>query len=278
MSITALTSRRYSVVVLDIEGTTTPISFVHDVLFPYVSDNLEEFLASHWEEEECRQKVEALREQAQKDISSSTPSAVPILPASPSHDASDIRRSVVDNVRWQMSIDRKIGPLKSLQPACSMLNGYRISSEHPNSVYPDVTPSLSRWTETHSLPVYIYSSGSVEAQKLLFGYSDKGDLLKYFSGHFDTSIGLKIEPSSYTRIAQEIGKQPEEILFVSDNIKEIAAALQTGYQVAVADRPGNAPLPAPVVEGYVEVEGKKVPVVQTFEQIFERTVDFCPKQ
>ncbi|KAJ3041558.1 Enolase-phosphatase E1 [Rhizophlyctis rosea] len=256
----------YKAVVLDIEGTTTPITFVHDVLFPYVSENLDQFLADHWTDAECIEKVEALREQANIDISASLDTAVPILPASTS-DTEAVRKSVADNVRWQMSIDRKIGPLKSLQ-------GYMWRSAYETgkikgAVYDDVVPALTKWKEG-GVDIYIYSSGSVEAQKLLFGWSDKGDLLPFFKGHFDTGIGLKVNAESYARIAKEIGRVGKKILFVSDNVKETDAALQVGFQVAVASRPGNAPLEDKIM-GYAVLRDNMVPIVDTFDEIFART-------
>ncbi|RUS18989.1 HAD-like domain-containing protein [Endogone sp. FLAS-F59071] len=131
-----------------------------------------------------------------------------------------------------------------------------------DSVYDDVVPALNRWRDTGA-KIYIYSSGSVPAQKLLFGYSDKGDLLQYFSGYYDTAVGLKIESQSYRNIAKDIGKEsdPSTILFVSDNVKETTAAQQAGFLVAVSDRPGNTPL--------TEEDRVRFPVVTSFAQIFE---------
>ncbi|RKO94389.1 2,3-diketo-5-methylthio-1-phosphopentane phosphatase [Blyttiomyces helicus] len=263
----------YTTVVLDIEGTTTPITFVHDVLFPHVLARLDAFLIESWADDECYEKVDALRIQAEKDVAENVPGAVPVLPATAPAD--DVRRSVVANVRWQMGIDRKIGPLKALQGY--MWRSAYESGEIKGVVYDDVVPALERWTSSLGLDVYIYSSGSVEAQKLLFGWSEKGNLLKYFKGHFDTAIGLKVEPVSYTRIAQEIGREPASILFLSDNVKEIDAALLAGYQAAIAFRPGNAPLPghpagsaAPLTIPLGPAED--VQVVETFDQVFERFV------
>ncbi|KAJ3055172.1 Enolase-phosphatase E1 [Rhizophlyctis rosea] len=256
----------YKTVVLDIEGTTTPITFVHDVLFPYVTQNLDQFLTEYWSDPECIEKVEALRVQANRDVSDSTPSAIPILPTSGA--AESVRKSVVENVRWQMSIDRKIGPLKSLQGY--MWRSAYESGKIKGAVYDDVVQAMERWTK-EGAEIYIYSSGSVEAQKLLFGWSDKGDLLHFFKGHFDTGVGLKIETDSYSRIAKEIGREPMDILFVSDNVRETDAAMQVGYQVAVAKRPGNAPLDSET-KGYVSRNGVNVPVVESFDQIFARTI------
>ncbi|KAJ3157734.1 Enolase-phosphatase E1 [Geranomyces variabilis] len=269
----------YRVVVLDIEGTTTPITFVHDVLFPYVSANLASFLATHWTEPECIAKVAALKEQAQKDIDDGVPDAVPVLPLRAesgvtSSDDAAVRASVVANVQWQMSIDRKIGPLKALQGY--MWRSAYESKEILGDVYPDVLPALNKWTKAHGLPVYIYSSGSVEAQKLLFGWSVNGNMLDLFRGHFDTSIGLKVEADSYRKIVKEVAQKAENVLFVSDNVREIEAALAAGLRVAVADRPGNAPLPRSSTDETSEhpatiiLGGASVPVIRSFDEFLVR--------
>ncbi|KAJ3275122.1 hypothetical protein HDV01_001261 [Terramyces sp. JEL0728] len=217
------------VVILDIEGTTTPISFVHDVLFPFILENVEAFLKEHWETEQVKKYVKDLFDLSEKDKKEAVKGLVPA--------AEDDLDSVVANVKWMMSIDRKIGPLKSLQ-------GYIWKSAYESGkvagvVYDDVVEALTTWTSNGKL-VYIYSSGSVQAQKLLFKYSTHGDLLNYFSGHFDTAIGLKTVPESYTAIAKEISHEPSEILFLSDNIKECVAAKSVGYNVLNVHRPGNA--------------------------------------
>ncbi|KAJ3180090.1 Enolase-phosphatase E1 [Geranomyces variabilis] len=269
----------YRAVVLDIEGTTTPITFVHDVLFPYVSANLVSFLASHWTDPECVAKAAALREQAHKDIEDGVPGVVPVLPpreesVEDSRDDEAVRASVVANVLWQMSIDRKIGPLKALQGY--MWRAAYESKEILGDVYPDVLPALTKWTKEHGLPVYIYSSGSVEAQKLLFGWSVNGSMLNLFRGHFDTSIGLKVEANSYRKIVKEIAQKAEDVLFVSDNVREIEAALAAGLRVAVADRPGNAPLPRTSTDATsdhlatIDLGGLPVPVVRSFDEFFVR--------
>ncbi|KND01422.1 2,3-diketo-5-methylthio-1-phosphopentane phosphatase [Spizellomyces punctatus DAOM BR117] len=263
----------YATVVVDIEGTTTPITFVHDVLFPYVKENLESFLVENWDNEECVEKVAALREQAKKDVEQKVEGAMPIVDAA-HPDREEICKSVIANVKWQMSIDRKIGPLKALQ-------GYMWRSAYESgrikgAVYEDVVPALRNWIE-QGIDVYIYSSGSVEAQKLLFGWSVEGNILKYFKGHFDTGVGLKVEKASYVKISHEIKQAPERILFISDNIKEIDAAIQAGYQVAITNRPGNAPLPFPpeaTTTTSIEVCGQQVPIIDTFTEVFERTSSF----
>ncbi|KAG2218707.1 hypothetical protein INT45_002415 [Circinella minor] len=226
----------YDTVVLDIEGTITPITFVKDTLFPYVSNGLDAFLDRNWGSTELDSYIELLREQAQKDVDSGMSEAV-VIPKEGTPE--EIKAAIKKNIAWQMAADRKIGALKAFQ-GLMWKDGYA-SGELRGEIYDDVIPLLKQW-KSAGKDMYIYSSGSVPAQKLIVGYSDKGDLTEYFSGYFDTSIGLKVESTSYEKIAQEIGKSPSRILFVSDNIKEIQAAKQAGYQVVISERPGNAPL------------------------------------
>lgn len=111
------------------------------------------------------------------------------------------------------------------------------------SVYPDVLAAFQRWQKAN-IPIFIYSSGSIAAQKLLFGYTIDGNLLPYLSGHYDTTSGPKTEASSYERIAEHIGIQDKgSVLFLSDNVKEVAAARQAGLQARIVSRPGNAEVP-----------------------------------
>lgn len=224
-------------VLLDIEGTTTPITFVKDILFPYIQDNVEEYLQKHWHEEECQEDVRQLQLQAEKD--SGLKGFVPI-PSNPGHEAElQVIKGVVDNVRWQMSLDRKTTALKQLQG--HMWRSAYATGKVKGEVYEDIVPALKRWKEA-GMKLYIFSSGSVEAQKLLFAYSIEGDLLELFHGHFDTTIGSKVESESYRRIAGKIGCSTENILFLTDITKEAEAAREAGVHVAIAVRPGNAAL------------------------------------
>ncbi|RCI04536.1 hypothetical protein CU098_013107, partial [Rhizopus stolonifer] len=241
--------------ILDIEGTITPITFVHETLFPYVTSGLSAFLDRTWDSPELKQQIELLRDQAKKDVEAGIPQAI-LIPSSESP-ADQIKAAVIETINWQMKADRKIGALKSFQ-GYMWKEGYE-SGVLRGVVYDDVVPALDQW-KASGKQIYIYSSGSVPAQKLLVGYSTKGDLTKYFSGYFDTSVGLKIESVSYRNIAQQIGKENDtnRILFVTDNIKEIFAATEAGYQVVISDRPGNAPL---------DPESKQFKIVTSFEQI-----------
>ncbi|XP_063281429.1 enolase-phosphatase E1 [Pelobates fuscus] len=240
---------------LDIEGTTTPITFVKDVLFPYIKDNVKEYLHKHWEEEQCQEDVSQLQKQA--EIDAHLDGFVPIPSFSDgTADLQTVVQAVVDNVHWQMSLDRKTTALKQLQG--HMWKSAYVSAQVKGEVYEDVVPAIRKWREA-GMKVYIYSSGSIEAQKLLFGYSIEGDLLKLFDGHFDTTIGHKVESESYRNIAKCIKCSPENILFLTDIIKEAKAAEEAGAHVAVVTRPGNAAL--------TDEEKSKYHIIASFSEI-----------
>ncbi|KAJ2852510.1 enolase-phosphatase E1 [Coemansia brasiliensis] len=223
------------VILLDIEGTTTPISFVHETLFPYVLSTLDEFLKAHWTDQELQFHIQALEEQARQDQPHYD------APQIISSDPDSTRKSLIDNIQWQMKLDRKTSALKGLQGYMWRF-GYQ-SGQLQGVMFDDAVQAIKNWTQ-EGKRVYIYSSGSVEAQKLIFGYSDHGNLLQYISGHYDTKVGAKTSSDSYRKIAEDIKTKPENTLFISDNIREIEAANQAGMQVVVSVRPGNAPLPS----------------------------------
>lgn len=133
-------------------------------------------------------------------------------------------------------------------------------------MYDDAVEAIQRWND-QKLPVYIYSSGSVQAQKLLFKYSTHGDLLHLFSDHFDTEIGPKTETLSYLRISETIQVEPDRILFLSDNHKEISAALQAGYQCLLAVRPGNQAVPLDKIDQSYVFQEKLVRCIESFNEI-----------
>ncbi|KAF9113397.1 hypothetical protein BGX27_001627 [Mortierella sp. AM989] len=227
----------YDAVVSDIEGTTTPIVFVKDNLFPYVTSKLPEFLKRNWSSEEMKSAIEALRAQAAKDVADGLPDATLIETESAEAIADKIQQDVIASIGWQMKADRKIGALKAFQ-GYMWREGYA-NGDLKGEIYKDVIPAFDQWKKEEK-KLYIYSSGSIAAQKLLFKFSEKGDLLHYFSGHYDTTIGPKVEAESYTKIASDIGLNPNRILFLSDNIHEIVAAKKAGFQAVIIDRPGNA--------------------------------------
>lgn len=222
-------------IICDIEGTTSSISFVKDVLFPYALKHVEEYLKSHWSEDATKTVVAALREQADEDKKAEVEGVVTI----PAEDSEDIIPDVVKNVEWQMSQDRKTGALKTLQ-GLVWAQGYK-DGTIKGHVYEDVKKALEQWNES-GRKVYIYSSGSVDAQKMLFEHSEQGDLVKYVSGYYDTKIGAKQEKNSYEALLKNIEATGEEALFLTDVVAEAKAAKEAGLNVVVLDRPGNAEL------------------------------------
>lgn len=212
---------------------------ITDILFPYIKENVKEYLQTHWEEEECQQDVNLLRKQAEED--SHLDGAVPI-PAASGNGADDLHQmiqAVVDNVCWQMSLDRKTVALKQLQG--HMWRAAFTAGRMKGEVFEDVVPAVRKWREA-GMKVYVYSSGSVEAQKLIFGHSTEGDILELIDGHFDTKIGYKVESESYRKIADSIGCSTNNILFLTDVTLEASAAEEADMHVAVVVRPGNAGL------------------------------------
>jgi enolase-phosphatase E1 len=216
---------RYRCVLLDIEGTTTPIEFVHQVLFPYARANLRAYLDVHFDAADP--VFQALMSRAATDA------------------ATDPKERVVAAVTELMDRDEKFGPLKELQGriwqsgfAAQLIFG---------QVFDDVMPCIRRWREG-GLAVCIYSSGSVAAQKLLFGHLPPAhvlpgeDTLGLFGGFFDTAVGAKVEASSYLNIAQLLSLAPSEILFLTDRAPEAVAARAAGVDAMLLDRPGNGPL------------------------------------
>lgn len=217
-------------ILLDIEGTTTSISFVYDVLFPYAREHCQEYLAAHWSSASLQTVIKQIRQDAAADHDAGL--SVATIPESCTIE------DVVQSVHSQMDLDRKNRGLKTLQGSI-WVAGYE-SGEVKGHLFTDVVPALKRWSG-EGIPVYIYSSGSVAAQKLLFGHSEAGNLLPLLSGHFDTEIGGKREAQSYVNIAKALNLDPGEIVFATDNVLEADAADEAGMKVVVMDRPGNPP-------------------------------------
>uniref|UniRef100_A0A0B7BED8 Acireductone synthase n=1 Tax=Arion vulgaris TaxID=1028688 RepID=A0A0B7BED8_9EUPU len=224
-------------ILFDIEGTTTPISFVKDTLFPYVKNHIESFLNKNFENADVQKAVAALRDQAAKEKDEKVEGVVEI----PSADASkeDVVTAVVSNVRWQMQDDRKTTELKNLQ-GLIWKDAYK-TKEIKGELFDDVAPVLKLLSD-EGFHNYVYSSGSIESQKLLFANSNQGNLLHVFSGYFDTTTGSKKESASYKKIASEIKTEPNCILFLTDSPEEGEAADAAGLRVALVIRPGNAEL------------------------------------
>ncbi|PNT59237.1 hypothetical protein POPTR_001G399000v4 [Populus trichocarpa] len=226
-------------IVLDIEGTTTPITFVADVLFPYARDNVGRHLSATYDTAETKDDINLLRTQVEDDLAQGVDGAIPI----PTDDAGkeEVIAALVANVEAMIKADRKITALKQLQGHI-WRTGYE-NNELEGVVYDDVPEALEKW-HALGIKVYIYSSGSRLAQRLIFGKTNYGDLRKYLSGFFDTTVGNKKETRSYIEISESLGvDKPSDILFVTDVFQEAFAAKGAGLDVMISIRPGNAPLP-----------------------------------
>lgn len=201
-------------VVTDIEGTTSSLSFVKDVLFPYSRERMSEFVRARASEPDVHRLLDEARGIAGGDL-----------------DDDALARELL---RW-IDEDRKITPLKALQ-GMIWEEGYA-EGRFKGHVYEDAARTLRRWKE-RGLRLYVFSSGSVQAQKLIFGHTEHGDLTPLFSGYFDTRIGSKKDPSSYRKIAAEINLTPGEVLFLSDVRGELDAARTAGMQTRWLVRDG----------------------------------------
>uniref|UniRef100_A0A914BWZ0 Enolase-phosphatase E1 n=1 Tax=Acrobeloides nanus TaxID=290746 RepID=A0A914BWZ0_9BILA len=225
----------FKVLLLDIEGTTTSISFVKDVLFPYAYDNVEVFLDENFHRDDVKKVIHGLVILSQKEAANDTDIKTP----AEDEISQKCREDLVHNVRVWIKKDKKLTALKELQ-GIMWKDAYE-SGKVKSHIYPDVLPVLEK-VHSVNIPIYIYSSGSVQAQKLLYQYTSFGDVTRLLSGYFDTNIGPKVESSSYTKIASEIGKPAGEILFLTDVDKEAFAAKSAGLQSKILLRDGNAPI------------------------------------
>lgn len=223
-------------VLLDIEGTTSSISFVHDVMFPFVLERLDSFCDENKDTEAFRDTCELIAKDAGYDSLASWSRNSQDHPA-----GSDPIELVKHEVRHLMSQDAKATGLKSLQGL--IWKGGFESGHLMAHVYPDVIPAIKSWREK-GIDVRIYSSGSVAAQKLFFGHLEgEGNCLSLLSGHYDTNMGHKKEVESYRNIIADWGMPSESVLFISDIPDELTAAKEAGLQVRLSLRPGNHAVP-----------------------------------
>jgi enolase-phosphatase E1 len=202
-------------VVTDIEGTTTSLSFVKDVLFPYARNKMPDFLQEHWQDESVQGLVRDIQTETGREMT---------------------RHDVVQILQQWIDEDRKITPLKALQ-GLMWQAGYE-RGDFKGHVYQDAVDKLRQWHE-QGIRLYVYSSGSIRAQKLLYGYTEHGDLTSLFDGYFDTTIGSKRDMDSYQRIAEELELDPAEILYLSDMPYELEAARSAGMRVVMLRREGQ---------------------------------------
>jgi len=193
-------------IVTDIEGTTSSISFVHDVLFPYARENMAAFITRNAENPDVLKYINDVELESGKELN---------------------LNGVIDQLVEWIDTDKKVTPLKAIQ-GLIWEAGYKNGDFHGH-LYRDAFENLMKWHE-QGIPLYVYSSGSVYAQKLLFGHTEFGDLNRLFNGNFDTHVGAKMESSSYKKIIEEIGIPADQILFLSDVEKELDAAHVAGMK------------------------------------------------
>jgi enolase-phosphatase E1 len=230
-----LADRGVRVVLLDIEGTTTPIAFVHEVLFPFARRHLRAWIEDHATSPAGRAIVEALRaEHADDEAGGRHP------PAWRTGTGEALEVSIAGYAGWLMDQDRKSPPLKRLQ-GLIWEEGYKAGLLR-GIVYADVPGAIARWRDA-GIRVAIYSSGSELAQRRLFESTEAGDLTPQLCAFFDTAVGAKVERESYTKIARALGEVPRALLFVSDVTRELTAAASAGCQAVLSVRPGNPPQP-----------------------------------
>lgn len=202
-------------IVTDIEGTTSSISFVHDILFPYAREHIADFVRCGAEDPQIAPYINDVRLEAGESLN-------------------------MDGVIAQLIVwideDRKVTPLKALQ-GLIWEKGYNNGDFHGH-IYPDAYNNLKKW-HAQGLDLYVYSSGSVYAQKLLFGHTEYGDLNSLFTGNFDTNVGAKTEVTSYEKITDLIGLPVDQILFLSDIEKELDAAHNAGMKTCWLIRDGE---------------------------------------
>lgn len=235
-------------ILLDIEGTTTPVEFVYEVLFPYARTHVREFLQQNYDSEDLPSDLLALKTEHQSDGDQR-----PNPPAWLEHSAAVEVESATQYVHWLMDRDRKSTALKSLQGKI-WKDGY-LSGQLRSQVYPDVMPAFMRWKEQQR-SIHIFSSGSILAQKLLFEHTNEGDLTGYISDYFDTTTGPKTNAGSYRSISERMDVPVPEILFVSDISAELDAARELGMQTAICVRQETG------------TENSMHQVVRTFDVIF----------
>ena len=216
------------VLLLDIEGTTTPIDFVYKTLFPYANRKVEAFLAQHFRDPEMQPVLADLAVQHERDEREGARS-----PAWNQETEEARLRSTIAYAHWLMTRDSKCTPLKALQGKIWQL-GYTNGELH-GEVYADVPPAFARWRR-QGREICIYSSGSVLAQQLLFRSTAAGDLTADISAFYDTAIGPKTESASYRKIVESRRRAASEVLFITDTIKEIDAAHLAGLQATLCVR------------------------------------------
>lgn len=204
-------------ILTDIEGTTSSISFVHDVLFPYARKHIGAFIKTHLQEPRVAEQIAAVRDLTGESLDD---------------------EAVIALLQQWIGEDRKVTPLKALQ-GMIWKAGYE-NGDFKGHMYNDAVRNLKVWHDS-GICLYVFSSGSVAAQKLLFAHTSHGDLTPLFSGYFDTTTGPKQDPASYAKIADAIGLPAADILFLSDVSQELDAAHRSGMHTMLLARDEHIP-------------------------------------
>jgi enolase-phosphatase E1 len=242
-------------VLLDIEGTTCPVEFVGNVLFPFAANQLEGFVTENaynptisrllqqveeaWGEDQDPD-AQALREQGGVIASPGNclEQTQPSQAEFPTKPRAKAHRQIVAYMLWLIKKDKKLAPLKEIQ-GLIWEAGYQ-NGTLQGPLFADVAPALNRWRDA-GLILSVYSSGSVKAQQLLYQYSNAGDLRPLFKDWFDTRIGPKLESTSYAHICERLASPPSQVLFISDSLAELQAAEKAGLSILYSDRNCQAP-------------------------------------
>lgn len=241
------------VFLLDIEGTTTSISYVTDILFPYAFKNLESHLESNWSSKQLIEDIDLLREQSLIDVTNGLIGR----PLPDNIDDPQFKSELISYVKKLINGDVKCTALKQLQGHI-WKDGFE-SGLIRGHVYDDVPKALERWANEFNCDLYIYSSGSIEAQKLHFGNTIHGNLLPHIKGHFDTTTGPKQDAKSYEKIVETIKRNPEDVVFLTDIPKEAMAARSAGLTSVIVCRPGNKEIDSSTKEMF--------PIIKSFDEI-----------
>lgn len=236
-------------ILLDVEGTTTPVEFVYETLFPFARQRAAEFLRRRRDSDEVRADIAALKAEHERDVEEGR-----APPAWREDDGGARVESAARYVLWLIDQDRKSTALKSLQGKV-WEEGYA-RGELRGQVYADVPPAFGRW-RAQGRRLYIFSSGSVLAQRLLFAHTNEGDLTTHLGGYFDTNTGPKSSAESYRSICAAVSTPAACVLFISDSTAELDAAREAGLRTALCVRPGSA---RPQTQAHA--------LVETFDTIF----------
>ena len=249
-----ITDPQIFIILLDIEGTTTPVDFVYQRLFTYAFRKLPSFLQEHFQEPETRSLIQNLYSQHQADERHE------LMPPAWIEGSDQLLqlRSCVAYAQWLMNKNSKYAALKALQGKIWQ-EGYN-TGELQGEVYSDVPQAFERWRR-QKRKICIYSSGSVLAQQLLFSTTKVGNLSAYITAFFDSNIGAKKEVESYRKIAESLGLIPRDFLFVSDAKEEVDAAYDADMQVILCDRVNSN-------HQRIQISPNAIKVISSFDEIF----------